>query len=414
MIGMNWRRIAAMLCVLGLLLTGWSAAADGGSVLYDEESGEKLEELLAEDDKVWPAMTTPAEANGLDIKAKSAVLLDQGSGTVLYEKNSRQHLPIASVTKVMTLLLVMEALESGRLTWEETVTCSDKAASMGGSQIWLEPGEIMTVEELVKAAAVVSANDACAALAEHISGTLEAFVAAMNARAKELGMQDTKFVDCSGLDDSGYSCAMDVAVMSRQLMTHPEIQKYTTIWMDSLRGGKSQLVNTNKLVRHYKGATGLKTGTTNAAGHCLSATAKRGDTAFVAVVLGCDTTANRFDGARALLDYGFAGFVSYTPPADSVELPSVPVLRGQLTEVPVTVDAPSAMLLKKGTETQVGSAVELAADLQAPVHKGQVVGTWRLRLGEEILGEYPIRAAAEVPETTFKWAYQLLVAALLA
>ena len=246
---MKLRQWIAALSVLSVLLTGWTASA-AGRVLYDEESGIALEELLKEDEAAWPAVAAPAA--GLDIQAKGAVLMDQGSGTVLYEKDARVHLPIASVTKVMTLLLVMEAIGEGRLSFEEPVTCSERAASMGGSQIWLEPGETMTVRELVKAAAVVSANDACAALAEHISGTIEAFVATMNERAAQLGMADTHFKDCSGLDDTGYSCALDVAVMSRQLMTHPEIQEFTTIWMDTLRGGKSQLVNTNKLVRHYK------------------------------------------------------------------------------------------------------------------------------------------------------------------
>ncbi len=408
---MQGRRMAGIGCALVLFLSGFSVAADGGRVLYDEGSGEVLSDLLAEDTAVWPTMTAPAA--GLDIRAKGAVLLDQGSGQVLYEKDSRQRLPIASVTKVMTLLLVMEAIDEGRLTWEETVTCSNKAASMGGSQIWLEPGEIMTVEELVKAAAVVSANDACAALAEHLCGTLEAFVASMNRRAAELGMGDTHFVDCSGLDDSGYSCAMDVAVMSRQLMTHPDIQKYTTIWMDSLRGGKSQLVNTNKLVRHYKGATGLKTGTTNAAGHCLAATAQREGTAFVAVVLGCATTADRFDGARAMLDYGFAGYTAFTPPTEEVSFPPVKVLHGQQPTVAVRVDAPPALLLKKGTEGQITYQTDLAADVEAPVYAGQLMGTWQVCLGEAVLGEYPLRAVGEVPRVTFSWAYQLLLAALL-
>ncbi len=407
------RRLLASLCGAALLVTALPAGASGGTVLYDEESGENLSELLAEDATAWPTVTTPA-GEGLNISAKSAVLMDQATGTVLYEQNSREHLPIASVTKVMTLLLVMEALDSGRIAWQDTVTCSDKAASMGGSQIWLEPGEIMTVEELVKAAAVVSANDACAALAEHISGTLDAFVAAMNSRAAELGMKDTRFVDCSGLDDSGYSCAMDVAVMSRQLMTHPEIEKFTTIWMDTLRDGKSQLVNTNKLVRHYTGATGLKTGTTQAAGHCLAATARRENTAFVAVVLGCDTTANRFDGARVLLDHGFSAYEAYTPPADAVTVDPVRVRRGQAITVEAVPDVPDTLLLKKGAAARVQTVMELAADVEAPVLEGQVLGTWRLMLEDEVLGEYAIRAAGEVPAISFRWAYRSLVAALLA
>ena len=405
------KRLLALLCGMALLLSLPVTAE--GAVLYDEGAGESLASLLEEDAAVWPTVAVPSEASGLDIKAKGAVLLDQGSGTVLYEKDSHTHLPIASVTKVMTLLLVMEAIEAGRLNWTDPVTCSDKAASMGGSQIWLEPGEIMTVEELVKAAAVVSANDACAALAEHISGTLEAFVAAMNKRAAELGMKDTRFVDCSGLDDTGYSCAYDVAVMSRELMKHTDIQKFTTIWMDSLRGGESQLVNTNKLVRHYKGATGLKTGTTQAAGHCLSATASREGTAFVAVVLGCVTTDDRWSGARAMLDYGFSHYVVYTPDVTGLTLSPVKVLGGQLTQVEAVPEIPGSLLLEKGTESRVTTKVELAADVEAPVLPGQVLGSWRLMLGEKVLAEYPLKAACEVPKTTLKWAYGLLMEALL-
>ncbi len=380
--------------------------------MYDEQNGIGLDELLSEDAAVWPTMA-PVDTAAITVNAKGAVLMDQGSGAVLFEKGAYEQLPIASVTKVMTLLLVMEAIDSGRLQWEETVTCSDRAASMGGSQIWLEPGEIMTVEELVKAAAVVSANDACAALAEHISGTLEAFVADMNARAAALGMKNTHFVDCSGLDDTGYSCAYDVAVMSRELMNHEQIQRFTTIWMDTLRGGNSQLVNTNKLVRHYKGATGLKTGTTQAAGHCLAATASRDGTAFVAVVLGSSTTADRFDGARALLDYGFSSYEAYTPSAEQLTLEPIPVLKGQTEEVPVQVDVPKSVLLEKGAKSRVQSSVELAAELQAPVEKGQVVGTWRLTVDDVVIGEYAVRASCGVPAMTFRYAYTLLVGALL-
>ncbi len=409
---MRIRQLLGGLCAAAVLCGGMSpAVAADTAVMYDEDSGEKLSSLLAEDDEAWPTVATPAE--GLDIKAKGAVLMEQGSGEVLYEKGAKEHLPIASVTKVMTLLLIMEAIDGGRLKWDESVTCSARAASMGGSQIWLEQNEVMTVADLVKAAAVVSANDACAALAEHTYGTIEAFVAAMNTRAKELGMNDTHFVDCSGLDDSGYSCAYDVAVMSRELMKHTDIQKYTTIWMDSLRAGKSQLVNTNKLVRHYTGATGLKTGTTQAAGHCLSATATRDGTSFVAVVLGCDTTADRFGGARAMLDYGFASYVSYTPPQELMKLSPIPVLKGQADSVEIAVDMPPSLLLKKGTESTVKPLTEIVADLEAPVHAGQVVGTWKLMAGDKALGEYTVRATQEVPRWDFRYAYSLLVAALL-
>jgi D-alanyl-D-alanine carboxypeptidase (penicillin-binding protein 5/6) len=239
------------------------------------------------------------------------------------------------------------------------------------------------------------------------------FVAAMNERAKQLGMMDTEFKDCSGLDDNGYSCAYDVALMSRELMKHLEIEKFTTIWMDSLRGGASQLVNTNKLLRHYTGATGLKTGTTNAAGHCLAATARREGTSFVAVVLGCTTTDDRWNGARTLLDYGFAHYVTYTPSTEGLALTPIPVLRGQAPQVEVAADAPAPLLLDKGLEGKVESQVELAADLQAPVLAGQTVGTWRLTAEGETVAQIPIRAVREVAVITFRWAYGRLVDALL-
>lgn len=409
---MKIRKPVAILATVAVLLSSTAFSCIASTVLYDEDGGETLEELLSEDATAWPTAAVPA-TDALQINAKSAVLMEQGSGTVLYEKDAHTHLPIASVTKVMTLLLVMEAIDSGRIQWEESVTCSAKAASMGGSQIWLEQGEIMSVEELVKAASVVSANDACAALAEHICGTLESFVAAMNERAAALGMTDTHFVDCSGLDDSGYSCAYDVAVMSRELMKHSDIQRFTTIWMDTLRGGKSQLVNTNKLVRHYAGATGLKTGTTQAAGHCLSATATKDGTSFVAVVLGCATTGDRFDGARAMLDYGFSNYISYTPSPEMISLAPLPVIHGQSPTVEVSVDAPETVLLKKGTEKSVEPRTEIAADLEAPVLAGQVVGTWRLYVGDEKLCEYAIRTTAAVDAVDFGYAYRLLIEALL-
>ena len=405
------RRVVAILLVVSLLTV--SVWADGGRVLYDESGGESLEELLREDAEVWPTVALPADGADLQVEAKAAVLMDQGTGQVLYEQDAHAHLPIASVTKVMTLLLVMEALDSGKIQWTDPVTCSETAAALGGSQIWLEPGEIMSVEELVKAAVVVSANDACAALAEHISGSIPAFVSAMNARAAQLGMTDTEFKDSSGLDDSGYSCAYDVALMSRALMEHAEIERFTTIWMDSLRGGASQLVNTNKLVRHYEGATGLKTGTTSAAGHCLTATARRGETAFIAVVLGCATTKQRWAGARAMLDYGFATYVSYTPPAEAVTVDPIPVLRGQQRQVAVAADPAVRLLLAKGTEGEVRVETQPAADLEAPVAAGQTVGVWRVMQGEELLGEYPLRAVCDVPAVTLRWAYGLLMNALL-
>lgn len=407
---MTWQKFVGFVCALCVWICPLVAA--DGTIIYDEDNGENLQELLKENDVAWPTVALPVPGE-MSVKAKGAVLMDLGSGTVLYEQDAHSRLPIASVTKIMTLLLVMEAIEAGRVAWTDPVTCSATAAGIGGSQIWLEPGEIMTVEELVKAAAVVSANDACGALAEHLCGSIPVFVAAMNERAKRLGMKDTEFKDCSGLDDTGYSCAYDVALMSRELMKHTEIERFTTIWMDSLRGGASQLVNTNKLLRHYTGATGLKTGTTNAAGHCLAATARREGTSFVAVVLGCATTNDRWEGARTLLDYGFAHYVTYTPSTEGLKLASVPVVKGQSNQVAVQADTPTPLLLEKGAEGKIESKIEMATDLQAPVLKGQTVGMWRLTVGGQVVGEYPIRAAANVPAVTFRWAYGQLMDALL-
>lgn len=409
--------LACLLC-LALLLPNalWVAAEEPPLLIAEEGSGESAEELIQESaDDVWlPVDTVPTEAAALEVGGKSAILMDQTSGTVLFEKNAHEKLAIASVTKVMTLLLVMEALDQGRITLEDPVTCSDVAASMGGSQIWLEPGEIMTVHELLKAAAVVSANDACAALAEHISGSIEGFVAEMNTRAAELGMNDTLFLDCSGLSDDAYSSAYDVALMSRELMKHEKITEYTTIWMDTLRDGKSQLVNTNKLVRHYTGATGLKTGTTSKAGHCLSATAQRDGLGLIAVILGCETTDERFGGARKMLDYGFANYTIYTPEIDTTALTPVPVLRGLAETVTPSVELPSAFLIKKGQEKNVSCSLELAEDLEAPVYEGQVIGSISLVLDGEEIAQYDVHAAEAVDRLKTGNAFMLLLEALLA
>ncbi len=349
-----------------------------------------------EDDSVWAPTAAAVSEAALAVGGKSAVLMEQSSGTVLFQKNPEERLPIASVTKIMTLLLVMEALDGGLIRSDEIVTCSATAASMGGSQIWLEQGEQMTVDELLKAAAIVSANDACAALAEHLCGTIEGFVARMNERAAELGMKDTKFLDCSGLNDEGYSSAKDVALMARELMKHKDIQKYTTVWMDTLRGGASQLVNTNKLVRHYAGATGLKTGTTQAAGHCLAATAERDGIAFVAVVLGCETTDERFGGARAMLDYGFANYTLYTPTPDSSLLTPIAVQHGTADTVTVETGEITPLLMRRGEDKNIVPQIEKPEMVEAPIEKGQTLGRWLLKQGEETIAEIPIRAAESV------------------
>lgn len=400
---------AVSLALCGILL--WAPFATAATYMYDKT--DTLTSPVSENDKQWLPTVAAVTGNALSIGGKSAVLLEQQSGKILFEKASHEKLPIASVTKIMTLLLTMEALDGGLIKYDDKVTCSATAASMGGSQIWLEQGETMTVDELLKAVAVVSANDASAALAEHLCGTIENFVARMNERANELGMQDTKFLDCSGLNDEAYSSAHDVAVMARQLMMHEGVQKYTTIWMDSLRDGKSQLVNTNKLVRHYNGATGLKTGTTQKAGHCLAATAKRGDIAFVAVILGCENTDERFGGARAMLDYGFANFSLFTPTLPPDAQQQVAVTHGKQDTVTVKADNTAPILLKKGQDKQVTSIVELAESIKAPVEQGQILGTWRLQCGEEVLCEIPLRAAQNVGKMTVGSAFLVLLQSLI-
>jgi len=358
-------------------------------------------------------MMTAGEVSALSVNAKSAVLMDMTSGTVLFEQNSHEALPIASVTKVMTLLLVMEAIDSGRLRYDEVVTASSRAASMGGSQIWLEENEQMTVEELLKAAVIVSANDACAALAEHLCGTLEAFTAAMNERAVALGATDTRFVDCSGLDDTGMSSAHDLALMSRELMLrHPAIQNYTTVWMDSLRGGQSELVNTNRLVRFYNGATGLKTGTTSAAGCCLAATAERDGLKLVSVVLGAPSSNDRFNGARNLLDYGFATYAQYVPPAEALVCEPIKVLHGTQKRVEVTPPAVSGISVLKSILGDIKVRAECAADLEAPVEAGQTVGDIIVYTDEQELARYPLTAACEVPRMSFGKAFCRFLAAV--
>ena len=407
----NRRRALAALSCAVLLGTHGIAAAAKGNYIYDAADG--VASPATEDDKKWAPTAAAVSEAALSVGGKSAVLMEQETGTVLFEKNSHEKLAIASVTKIMTLLLVAEAIDGGIIKLDETVTASATAASMGGSQIWLEQGEQMTVDELLKAATIVSANDACAALAEHLCGSIDSFVARMNERAAQLGMKDTKFLDCSGLSDDAYSSAHDVALMAREMMRHTLIQKYTTVWMDTLRDGKSQLVNTNKLVRHYTGTTGLKTGTTQKAGHCLCATATRNGISFVAVILGCATTDERFGGARAMLDYGFAHYALYTPVPDAAQLHPVAVRHGTAATVTVKADAAQPLLLAKGQERQVVPSVELSEELEAPVEAGQVIGTWRLSLDNKVVAEIPLRAEQSVGKMGLFCAFGRLFGALI-
>lgn len=336
-----------------------------------------------------------------DISAPSAVLMDASSGKILYEKNPHDQRPCASITKVMTLTLVMEALDSGKIHMDDVVTASAHAASMGGSDIWLEEGEQMTVDDMIKATAVASANDAAVALAEFISGSEDDFVAAMNDKAKSLGMTDTTFKNCNGLDEDGHiTSAYDVALMSRELMKHEEIFDYTGIWLDSLRDGATQIVNTNKLLRSYDGITGLKTGTTGEAGSCISATAQRNGLSLIAVVLGAESGKQRFKDAAALLDYGFANFESRELSLSDTLEPAA-VDGGMSDSVEVECGDKAVLTVPKGEGEGIEQLVDIPESLPAPVHKGDVVGRLSFNLNGEEAASFDITASEDVEKKSF-------------
>lgn len=344
------------------------------------------------------------EALPVEIKAKAAVLMDVSTGKILLKYNENEKLYPASVTKIMPLLLVVEAIDEKKISLTDTVTVSANAASKGGSQIWLKEGEQMTVDDLLKATAVYSANDACTALGEYLAGSDEAFVSLLNERASQLGMDNTHFENCTGLDDTTenhLTTALDVATMSRELLKHEMIINYTTIWMDSLRNGETELVNTNKLVRFFEGTTGLKTGTTAKAGCCVSASAKRNDTHLVAVVMGSENSSDRFETAKALLNWGFSNYSTVTPVIDSSLIPSVKVINGVKNEIMPTVPKAEPILIQKGKESEIKQSIDLAVDVEAPVEKGQILGSVTFRIGEEILGQYKLTAPETVKPLTF-------------
>ena len=344
------------------------------------------------------------EDEKLDVKAKSYVLMDVSNGKLLLGNNEHERLYPASVTKIMTLLLVIERIDSGKLSLEDKVTASTAAAGKGGSQIWLKEGETMTVDELLRAAAIGSANDACTALAEHIAGSEEGFVKLMNAKANELGMKDTNFENCTGLDDdteNHLTSAYDIALMSRELLSHERIQNYTTVWMDSLRSGATELVNTNKLVRFYKGTTGLKTGTTSKAGHCISASAMRKNLHLIAVVLGAENSTDRFEGAKALLNYGFANYETVTPNFDSSLITDVNVIKGIEQSVTPQVEKVLPMTLETGTGAKIQPKINLALSVEAPVEKGQVLGTLEFEIDGNVIASYNIVSPVEIRKINF-------------
>lgn len=365
--------------------------------------------LLSLTTVVFSCIAASAAPSADLVSAPSALLMDSATGQVLFEKESHSQRPCASITKVMTLLLVFEAIDSGKISMTDEVSASAHAASMGGSDIWLEEGEIMSVDDLIKATTVASANDAAVALAEHISGSEEAFVSQMNKRAKELKMNDTVFKNCNGLDEEGHiTSAYDVAVMSRELIKHKEIFDYCTIWMDTLRDGATQIVNTNKLLKTYNGITGLKTGTTNQAGCCITATAERNGFVPIAVVLGADTGKQRFADAAALLDYAFAGYLSVAP-QEPKELPSVvDVQNGMQKQVGVELKLDGAFLVEKGKESAITSKVKLNEEIKAPISKGDSLGKVLYYLDDKKIGEYDITSANDVNEISFGEVLSLL------
>lgn len=341
------------------------------------------------------------------VNAKSAILMDASTGQVLFAENENERLYPASVTKIMPLLLFMEALDEGKISLTDVVTASPTAASKGGSQIWLKEGEQMSVDELLRATAIASANDACTALGEHIAGSEEAFVALMNKRAKELGMENTNFVNCSGLDDETtehLTTAYDIALMSKELLSHERIKTYTTVWMDTLRDGATELTNTNRLVRFYNGTTGLKTGTTDKAGYCLSASAERDGLHLIAVIMGGATSDERFEGAKAMLNWGFANYETVMPSFEGVEIPPVTVIRGICDKLTAEIKDVKPVTLYKGEKDKIEYSIEICENVEAPVEKNQLLGKITAKSGDNIIGQYSLTAKEEIRKITL-WDY---------
>ncbi len=343
--------------------------------------------------------------------AKSAILMCIDTGDIIYEKNAYEHLSPASVTKVMSMLLILEAIDSGKITLEDKVPASENAVSKGGSQIWLEVGEEMTVDELFKAVVVASANDACTALGEYIAGSDTGFVKMMNDRAAELGLENSSFENCTGLDDTvsnHYSCAYDIAVIAKEVMQHEIVKNYTSIWLDSLRDGKTELNNTNKLVNTYSGITGLKTGTTSNAGFCLCATAERDGMRLVAVVLGCETSDDRFDSAVNLLDFGFANYELVQPEFDMSKITDVKIKNGREKSISPSVKDAEKILVAKGSG-EITYTYEINEEMTAPVNNGDKLGTIVLYSGEEIIKTIYLKADRDIETVSFSYIFNKML-----
>lgn len=393
-----YRRAIAMILAIGILFTV-PVSADGS----EEAASTPVTEYFSRDltgpidDGASVSVAAPADFSAL--KAKSYILMEKETGQTLAADHENDELAPASITKIMSLLLVMDALDTGKLSLTQTIVCSEHAASMGGSQIWLEPGEAMAVDDLLKAVAVGSANDATVALAEAVAGSEEAFVAEMNETAQALGMEHTHFVNCSGLDDDGqYTSARDIALMARALLQHDAIKNYTTIWMDSLRNGATQLVNTNKLVRFYDGATGLKTGTTDQAGCCLAATAQRDGMELIAVVMGCPTSNDRFVSAKALLNHGFANYEYLTVPLNA-ETDAIPVTGGTEQSAALALPESVRVFTEKGKH-ETAIRMDLPEEIRAPVKAGEVLGRAEIVINGKSVARADIRAVGDIDEMT--------------
>ncbi len=340
--------------------------------------------------------------------SKSSILMCADTGDIIYENNAYEHLSPASVTKVMSMLLILEALESGKISLSDEVVTSKNAVAMGGSQIWLEEGEKMTVDELLKAVAVASANDACTALAEYIAGSTTSFVSMMNERAKELGLENTNFENCTGLDDTAtnhYSCAYDIAVISREVMQHELIKNYTTIWLDYLRNGETELNNTNKLVNTYNGITGLKTGTTSKAGFCVCATAERDGMSLISVVLGADTSEDRFTSASNMLDYGFANYQIIVPKIDETQISTVKVINGIEKSVMPIYDETDKILVKKGGE-DITYEYKTEPSVSAPVKSGDKLGEIIIKSGNETIRTVKLYSGKNIDKISFSYVFK--------
>lgn len=370
----------------------------GGNEVSEESTSEVSEEASEK-----TSTTESSETNSLNLESGGAILIEQTTGEVLYEHNAHEQLRPASVTKVMSLLLIMEALDSGQITLEDKVPCSETAAGMGGSQIWLEVGEELTVDEMLKAICVVSANDCTVAMAEYLCGSQEAFVEKMNERAKELGMNDTTFKNCHGIDEDGHvTSAYDIALMSKELLNnHPTILNYTTIWMDTLRDGESELVNTNKLIRNYEGATGLKTGSTSVALYNLSASATRNGLSLIAVIMRAPTSAIRFSEAQKLLDYGFSNYQYKDLATRGTVLKEAEVTKGVTSKVNLVLENDVGVLIRKGEGQNVEQTIQLEENLSAPIAQGQKVGEIIYTINGEEVGRTNIVAETAVEKKTF-------------